>query len=320
MRNLILMATAVLLAACTGGDNGALLGTLERDRVDLVAESQQPIIEVKVREGDHVTRGQLLMRLDPTAIDTSLQKARAAVAQARGVLAERVTGPRREQVLAASARLAGAEARLAAASRDFDRVRDLVARQMLPQSNLDQSRAARDSAQAERDADHQQLLELQRGTRSEEVEQAQAALQQAEAQVAELEVSRGRLDVTAPRDGVIDALPYKLGERPPAGAPVVIMLADGVPYARVFVPEPLRARVKAGDSATVRFDGSDHDWHGRVRFVSTDAAFTPYYALNERDRSRLSFLALVDLTDAEARSLPTGMPVQVLLQATGAGQ
>jgi HlyD family secretion protein len=85
----------------------------------------------------------------------------------------------------------------------------------------------------------------------------------------------------------------------------------------VFIPEPIRVSVGAGTAAMVYLDGSDRQWAAVVRYVSTDAAFTPYYALNEKDRSRLSFLAEVVLTDAEAASLPTGMPVQVELVVAG---
>ena len=48
---------------------------------------------------------------------------------------------------------------------------------------------------------------------------------------------------------------------------------------------------------------------GRVRWVSADASFTPYFALTEHDRSRLSYLAEIDLEDA--RDLPSGLPLQV---------
>jgi HlyD family secretion protein len=312
------MLCGLLLAACSPQGDSLLLGTLERDRIELVAESQEPIIEMAVREGDRVAAGRLLLRLDPAAIDSQLEAARAAVGRARALLAEQLSGPRREAILAARARLAGAQAGLDAASREFERVDALVRKSLLAQSEIDRARAARDGALAERDASRENLLELERGTRSEVLDQARAALQQAEAQLAGLEVSRGRLDVRASRDGVVDALPYKLGERPPRGAPVAVLLADGRPYARVFVPEPLRARVRAGTPARIRIDGIDRAWQGSVRYVSTDAAFTPYYALNERDRSRLSFLAEVDLTEDEAASLPTGMPVEVELAPAGA--
>jgi HlyD family secretion protein len=53
--------------------------------------------------------------------------------------------------------------------------------------------------------------------------------------------------------------------------------------------------------------------NGVVRFVSADAAFTPYYALTQEDRSRLSYLAEIDLPDDAARDIPSGVPVQVSL-------
>ena len=319
-RTFLVILAGILLAGCAPDTDRVLLGTLERDRIELVAESHEPIIEILVREGDRVTKGQVLARLDPSATDARLAQARAAVAQAEGLLAERVTGPRREEILAARARLAGAQARLEAADKEYQRVAELVDRRLLPQNDLDRQRAARDGALAERDAAREQLLALERGTRSEVLDQAQAALAAATAQLAELEISRGRLDLTAPRDGIVDALPYKLGDRPPRGAPVVVMLTDGAPYARVFVPEPVRAGVQPGTEATVRVDGTGRDWKGRVRYVSTDAAFTPYYALNERDRSRLSFLAEVELVEEEAAALPAGMPVEVEIAAGGAAQ
>jgi HlyD family secretion protein len=315
--NRALFPLVLALAGCSADNGDRLLGTLERDRLELVAESQEPIIEVAVREGDRVAAGQRLLRLDPRASDAQVDQARGAVAQAEAALAEQVTGPRREEILAARARLASATAQSDAAAREFDRVQALVERSLLPQNQLDAQRALRDGAAGERDAAREQLLELERGTRSEVLDQAQSALQQAKAQLAAQEIVRSRLEVIAPRAGVIDALPYKLGERPPRGAPVVVMIADDVPYARVFIPEPLRSRVAAGTPALVRLDGSERAWQATVRYVSTDAAFTPYYALNEKDRSRLSFLAEVVLTEAEASSLPTGMPVQVTLQPQG---
>jgi len=310
---MLILAACAAFAACSGGDEGRLLGTLERDRLELVAESQDPIVEIAVSEGDRVAPGQLLLRLDPAVIEARLTQSRAAVAQAERRLAELVSGPRREEILAARARLAGTSARRDTESREFDRIEPLVGRGLLPQSALDRQRAARDGAAADRAAANEQLLQLERGTRREVLDQAQAALEQAQAGAAQLGIERARLDVTAPRAGIVDALPYELGERPPRGAPVVVLLGDGAPYARVFVPEPMRSQVGSNTRARVFIDGSDRSWSAAVRFVSSDAAFTPYYALTERDRSRLSYLAEVVLDEPQAETLPAGIPVQVAL-------
>ncbi len=303
-------AIALALAACgNGGD--ALLGTLERDRVELVAEAQEPIVEVTVREGDTVEEGQLLLRLDPAAATARLEQARANAAQAERRHAENLAGARKEQVNQARAVAAGAAARADAESKEFERIEKLVADRMLPANALDKQRALKDSAIADERAAHDRLAELVNGTRSEVIEQSAAALAAARAQVAELELSLERHSVRAPRTGIVDALPYKLGERPPKGAPVIVLLAAGQPYARVYIPETRRAAVSAGTPATVAIDGTDHPWKATLRYVSSEAAFTPYYALNARERGRLAYLAEVVLIEPEAAGLPTGMPVEV---------
>lgn len=315
----VALAVAGLAVAACGDDGEVLLGTLERDRVELIAEAREPIVEVAVREGDTVTEGQLLLRLDTTAIDARLAEARSNAAQAERRLAELVAGARSEQVREARANLAGAVARAEVESKEFDRIEKLVADAMLPANALDRQRALKDGAAADGRAARERLLELERGTRVEVIDQAAAAHAAARAQVAGLELTLARHTVRAPRAGVIDALPYELGERPPPGAPVAVLLAAGQPYARVYIPETRRVGVGRGDAATVRIDGTDRDWRAEVRYVSSEAAFTPYYSLNERDRGRLSFLAEIVLTEPEAASLPTGMPVETRLTETRTG-
>ena len=312
------MAMAMTLAGC-GDDSGAMLGTLERDRVELIAEAQETIVEVAVREGASVTEGELLLRLDPSTAEARLAQARGNALNAEQRHAEAVAGARKEQVSEARAVVAGASARAAAESQEFDRVDRLVADKLLPASDLDRQRGLKDSAIANERAARDRLAELVNGTRVEVVAQAAAALDAARAEVTQSEIALVRLTVRAPRAGVVDALPYKLGERPPKGAPVAVLLAAGAPYARVYVPETVRASVAPGDPAIVRIDGTDRDWKAEVRYISSEAAFTPYYSLNERERARLAFLAEVVLTEPEAAKLPTGIPVEALLTGTRAG-
>jgi HlyD family secretion protein len=308
-------ATLALLAlcACDQDPHESLLGTLERDRLELVAEASEPIVTLRVREGDAVTAGQLLAELDPAAQLARLAAARAICDQAARRRDELARGPRIEQIQQARAQLAGAEAQRIAAEQEFARTAQLVAQHLVADSTLDARRADRDATAASARAARAQLAELERGTRIEQLDQAAAALAAAEADVRLLEVTAARLAIHAPRSGVVDALPYKQGERPPAGGPVVVMVADDQPFARVYVPEPLRARAMPGTAATIHVDGSDRDWHGRLRYIASEAAYTPYYALSQKDRSRLSYLAEIDLADPEARRLPTGVPVQVRL-------
>lgn len=314
---------AVLLsavAACgNDSDEQQVLGTLERERLELVAESNERIVEIGVREGDHVAQGAPLLRQEAGLMQPRLDQGRATLAEAERRLADRVQGPREKEIREARAALAGTESVLETEQREFERVRELVDRRLLSASSLDQARARRDAARASRDQSQARLGLLLEGTRTEQVREAEAAVDRARAGLAELEASAARFVVTAPRPGVVEALPYEVGERPPAGAPVVVMLADGVPYARVHVPETLRTQFTAGSRVEVRIDGVEGPLDGTVRYVSAEASFTPYYALTQKDRTRLSYLAEIALDDERASALPVGVPVQVVASGTHAG-
>jgi HlyD family secretion protein len=306
-----LLVALLVLAGCERGATPAILGTLERDRLELIAQAQEEIVAMHVREGARVVTGDVLLELDSTAIDAQLMQARAQASEARARLAELEHGPRAEAIAAARAQLAEDEAHVVVETKEYERQLDLVQRKLVSQSSVDRQRAARDGAVAAQRASAARLEELVTGTRTEQLDQARETLARNEAAVQSLEIDAARLLVRAPREGIVDALPYKLGERPPAGAPVVVMLADQEPYARVYLPEPMRASVNPGNEVTVHVDGMEHAYAGRVRFVSAQSAFTPYVALTQKDRSRLSYLMEVTLTEPAARELPTGIAVEV---------
>ena len=308
------IVTALALSACAGGDDPQeVLGTLERDRLELIAESNERLVELFVEEGDRVTAGAPLARQEAGAMEPRLAQSRASLAEAERRLGDLVEGPRAREIDEARATLKGAESTLTTERREYQRVADLVERKLLSASDLDQARARRDAAQAARDEARARLRLLEEGTRPEQLAQARAAVDRAKAAVAELMVSAERYSVRAPRPGLIEALPYEVGERPPVGAPLVIMLADGAPYARVHVPEPLRVAFAAGTAVEVRIDGVTDPLPGTVRYVSSQASFTPYNSLTQKDRSRLSYLAEITLEGDAASNLPAGVPVQIRL-------
>ena len=229
----------------------------------------------------------------------------------RDALAELEAGARSEQVRQARANLAAAQADAEDASAYYERVKGLADRKLVAAADVDRARAAASSANAQVRQAQAQLDELLHGTRREQIAQG-------EGRAARRRGDRGRatgrsldkLLVVAPRDGRVDSLPYRLGDQAPVGAPLVVLLVGDAPYARIYVPEPIRARVKVGDAARVFVDGVDAAFPGRVRMIRSEPSFTPYYALIGEDAARLSYLAEVSL-GGEAAELPAGLPVRV---------
>lgn len=305
----LIAATAALLAACKEEPQQAL-GTLEFDRITLPAPVAEKIVRIDVREGQQVAAGAPLMQLELTRTQSQLAAAKAQAQQSRDVLEELKAGPRVEEIAQARANLSAAQAQAADAQAYYARLQPLGRQKLVAASDVDRARAAAGNAQAQVRAAQAALLELERGTRIEQIAQGESALVAAEAQAATQAVTLEKLDLVAPRAGRIDSVPYKLGDQAPIGAPLVVMLVGEAPYARVYVPEPIRADVKVGQSARVFVDGREGALNGRVRMIRSEPSFTPYYALIGDDAARLSYLAEVQL-DKSAVELPAGLPLRV---------
>ena len=309
------LAMLLLVAGCAQERPVEVHGTVERDRLELIAESNERIVEIVVHEGDRVPAGTVLVRQEAGIAQPRIDQSRAAVLEAQRRLADLEQGPRQREIDEARATLGGAESELQTAQSEFARVQTLVQRKLLSQSNLDQARAARDSARAARDAARARYELLQQGTRTEQVAAARAAVQRATAALAEVETVAARHTVTAPRAGLVEALPYKLGERPAAGT-----AGRDPARRRRAVRARLRARTaahavhgrRARRSDRRRPRGAAHG-HGALRLggggihavLRPDAEGSLATRVPRRDHARRSGRA----------GLPAGVPVQVFVPA-----
>ena len=314
MKRAVLLLPVLALAACAQHDEDTLPGTVERDRVELAAEADEFIVKLPFAEGAQVKAGDIIVIQDRALSSAELDAARAQLAEAEARAEELKNGPRATSIRAAAARRDRAKSERDEAVRERDRLLGLVKQSLVSQSEADREAAAASSAEASLREAESALRELQEGTRSEQLTQARQAADSARANLRALETSSARLEIRAPIDGSLDALPFHVGEKPARGATVAVLLANTAPYARIHVPAPDRARVKPGTAATLRVDGVDRAFKGQVRFIASEAEFTPYYSLTAADRSRLSFLAEVVFDEAEAQSLPSGIPVDVTLE------
>ena len=311
------LGAALLAAGCNRQHDETMLGTLEWDRVAVAAEASEPIVRIAVREGDAVHAGDPVLDLDPRRTHAELAQAKADARRADAALAELRHGTRIETIDAARATLAGAESTQQNAKRERDRLAEIRKRGLIAQSDLDNAETALRTATAQANTSRANLNELLNGTRVEDIEQAEATLASAQANVEHLTLTRARLDVRAPADGRIDALPFKLGDQPPLGATLVSMLAGPAPYARIYVPASRRARLAEGARCRVSVEGVGTPFMATIRSLRSDPAFTPYFALAGDDASRLAYRAELVLDGDAAKKLPAGLPAQAECDVDG---
>ncbi|TMO23515.1 MULTISPECIES: HlyD family secretion protein [Pseudoalteromonas] len=311
-KRVVLILISLVITACSDSNEGVALGTLERERVIHPATTNEILIDLPVSAGQLVEKGQVIAKFDAELQQAIVAKAQAQLAQATAFLEKTLNGARPEEVASASAKVAAANAAYTQSEANFRRAKTLVKDKLASQETLDSATAARDETFANLESAKQNLNELTNGSRVEDINSAKAQVQAAEAELKVQQKYLSDLSIKAMRAGRVDNLPWHVGERVTKGSPVVIIQANSAPYARVYIPEPYRAKLNQGMTLTVRVDGIDKDIQGELTWIATEPAFTPFYALNQEERARLMYLAEVTLPASE-NNLPTGVPAQVIM-------
>ena len=307
---ILVLPLFLLLASCKEQPLQAV-GQLESDRIELVAEFSEVITSINVTEGDGIQAGASVLEQDTTRIDLRIEESQANIRRIEAVLAEQVSGPRTETIDAAKANLNAAQIERDYRENELDRLAGLRARNLTSVETVDSAQNFLNAAGARIELVNAQLAELEAGTRAERIEQTHGQLAQVHAQLAGLQLDKQRLLVTSTTGGIVDSLLFELGERPRTGDVVAVLLSGDQPYARLYIPEPMRVQVRVGSQLQIAVDGLPGTLTGTVRRIASEATFTPYFALNERDRTRLSYVAEVGLP-TQSQRLPDGVPVQAV--------
>lgn len=315
------LSTAVLLlsaalTACTGDDTPpdqvVLAGTVEAREVGLAFRVNGRIDSLGTDEGQMVSKGQTVAILDPEPYRLAVQRAEAEMRAAREALAVLQAGSRKQEIRAAEAALASAKAELAYARSELKRVQRLVGQELASQEQLDQTQLRVRSAQAGVTRARQELALLREGPRQEEIRQAQA---QFEASKAALATARQQLQfatLDSPVNGVVSVRMAEAGEVVAAGQPVFRVTELDRPWVRAYLSETDLARVRLGQPARVKVDGSERTFQGRLTFISPEAEFTPKTVETRELRTGLVYRVKVQVANPEG-ALKLGMPADVIL-------
>jgi len=222
-------------------------------RISLGALQTAQVLEVKVREGDRIQRGQLLVALDGAEAEAQLAAARAQQAQARARLEQvRSTGA----PVAAEA-LRQAEVKVQQAEERLRRAEALAAGGSSSDEELSDVRRALDLARSQAASAAAQALSA--GAAGSELRLAVAGLSQARAlaQLAEARLAQTRL--RAPSDGTVLLRACEPGEVVTAGKPLLVLAADGDTRLSVQPDEKSLPLLRVGQPARVAADAFPGD-------------------------------------------------------------
>ena len=312
----LVLATAVL-AACGGdSDDGRIFasGHVEATEVLISTRVAGTLEHLGVDEGTSVEVDQEIARVDTVDERLALESAQADLALAQAELNLRLAGAREEDILEAKAGLVKAEADLAGAARDLERMDGLLAAGSGTTKSRDDARTRHDVAAAAVQASRERLRRLEAGSRPEEIAAARARVQAAEARIAQVAQQIEDAVILSPVTGVVTRRLSEQGELLAPGTGIVVVTDLAGAWLNAFIPAPDLGRIRLGQEAAVLTDDGQTRT-GRVSFIATQAEFTPKNVQTRDERIRLVFRIKVALDNADGLFKP-GMPAEARLVPT----
>ncbi|HEY6640803.1 HlyD family efflux transporter periplasmic adaptor subunit [Povalibacter sp.] len=298
-----------------------LHGNVDLRQVDLPFKDSERIAAVLVEEGTVVKTGDVLARLDTSRLEPRVRQAEAKMTAQAEMLRKLRNGARREEIAQARAAVAAAEAEAANARSQIDRLQsisDASKGRAVSATDLEAATAQARMSEANARNSREGLGLLLAGSRQEDIDQAQAQLDAAEADLALLRQQLKDADLVSPTDGVIRNRLMEPGELATPQRPVFSIAIANPKWVRAYISEPDLPRVNVGMPATITVDGAPQEAiEGKVGFISSTAEFTPKTVQTEELRTSLVYEVRVLVQDPRDR-LRLGMPATVNIDTTAA--
>lgn len=246
-------------------------GTVQPE-VEVVITSEVPgeIIELPVKDGDSVSKGDLLVRVNPDTLEAQVKQQEAALASTRSSAAQR-------------------RAEMLQAELDFKRLQDLFEKGFTTQDELDQAKTRVEVASAAH-------------------ESAKFQIQRQEMQLKEANDQLAKASLYSPIDGTVVSLASELGDRVVgtgqfAGTEIMRVADLGNMEVNVDVSEADIVNIEIGDTAKIEVDAiADEELRGTVTEIANSAVTT-----NARSQEQLTTFSVIVKLDTPASRLRPGM-------------
>jgi HlyD family secretion protein len=261
-------------------------GRLEATEVQIASKTPGRLAEVLVDEGDKVSKGQLLARMDTRTLEAQRNQAEAEVLRAR------------ENLNAAQANVQLRQSELLLAQQELGRSQSLFKHGYVSAQIIDQLQSRIGTGNAAVTAARAQVSAVS------------ATIGAAQAQEAQLTSEIDDSLLRAPIDGVIQLRMAEPGEVLGAGGRVLLLIDPNDQYMNLYLSAAVSGRLAVGDEARVLLDAlPDKPLPAKISFVAAKSQFTPKEVETRDERQKLVFRVKLRLTQPSAvPQAKPGMP------------
>lgn len=272
-------------------------GEAETSEYRVSSKVPSRVLELRVEEGQMVSKGDTLAIMEAPEVDAKLTQATAARSMAEAVESKAMNGARRQEVQGAYELYQKSKAGLDIAEKTYQRVERLFENGVLPEQKRDEAKAQYDAAKATVIAAESQYEMAKEGARIEDKAAAAAQVNRAQGAVDEVKSYVSETVLTAAADGMVTEIFPHVGELVGSGAPVMnVAMVDKV-WFTFNVREDKLQRFSNGKICNIFVPGINKTVKAKVTRIKNVGNFAAWKATKALDG--------IDLKVFEVRITPT---------------
>ena len=303
------IAVMALLVGCGKSDAGRM-AYVESDEIDISSKIPGRIDSVKVKNGDHVRKGDLLATLQSGEIRARAEQAKAGLEAARAQLQMAQNGARSEEREMATRQFNIARNNQEMIERMYQRILKVYEEGGVSIQEKEAAEFRYQIAREQYESARAFLEMVKNGARSEQMDQLKAQVRAMEEKVNEARSYLDELSVRAPQDGEIKQVNAQAGEIVTAGFPLITML-DSDRYIIFNLREDDFNGLKTGDSLKISVPALRMETSMTVYHIAAMADFAKYESTTERGSWDVKSFEVRARPDQAIAGLRPGMTIRI---------
>jgi len=288
MNKLYLLLILSVFLGCSGDPEEQVYfdGRLETDIIKVSAKTPGNLDSLVVDEGDAIVSGQLLAVVDSERLHLQLQQQKAQLAEISANMSS--LNAQNKQI----------QSQLKLNSELIEKTKDLVKKGAATTQKLDELNTQHDVLLAQVES-----VKAQKRALLNKSEQLQAGIS-----LTQLNIRDSRL--LSPIDGLVLNRYFNNSELLSPGIPVFDLADLANMEATIYVSLARLTNIKVGQPVDVILDEVDENFKGTIRWIASEAEFTPKTILTEETRTSLVYAVKISINNDQGK-LKIGMPVRV---------
>jgi len=312
MRLLLLIPLmGLLLNSCSFDEKqqNKFYGNIDVRTLSLAFRVSGRLEAIHFDEGQKVTKGALIAKLDDALFQEQLKQIDAQITMQQAMIQKLENGYRKEEIAKANALMLQAKVARDRSHKEYERMQKLYDNSTISDQKYDDAKAAYESAHAKYLYAKSAFEMLKNGYQKEDILSAKAKLASLQAQRALAQINLDDTKLYSPTHGSIITRIYEAGSIVSPSQPIVEIAKDDEYWVRSYMSERYLGTIKTGLKATIHTDNGKN-YEGVVSYISSIAEFTPKTVQTEELRTDLVYRFRIVLKEFDEH-IRQGMPVTI---------